>query len=754
MKGLQKHEAAPANPESLPLFEAKKRKRERLAIFGLSVSFLVLTYVEIHLSNLSQKLPFVNSIFFFGLVNFNVALLLFLAFLIFRNMAKIFSERRGGILGSRLKTKLVMAFASFAFVPTALLFLVSVFYINSSFDKWFSLKIGSVLQDSLEVTNSYYSTTKRKNYHFAHRIAEKLASVPPAKRMSAMAKLGNAFSLDAVEYYPGLFAKRYVYLGPDGRLSQIPPATLEFLGKGITQVSEASTIHQFYDGTLIRCIVPVKKGKRDSAGAVVVSTYVPLSLVSKMDGIATAYEDYRDVNPLKYPLKSIYLIILFLVTLLILFGATWFGFHLARQLSTPLELLGKATEQIAHGSYQMVDVRAGSQEIFQLVESFNKMTRDLSTSEKQLRAHSRYIEVVLSNVSAGVISINAKGQITTFNKYAGQLLGMNPQEILNKSYEEVLRTDHVAILHDLMGKIARHKASSIQKEIHVNIRGEQLVLQATLSPLKDEKGGDLGYVLVFDDLTKLINAQRAAAWREVARRIAHEIKNPLTPIRLSAERLQKKFVDKLDDPAFEVCTATIIQQVDALKQLVNEFSSFARMPQAHLSPNDLNQIVEESLVLYQEGHKNIQFVVNLDKQIPLFDVDSEQMKRALINLFENAVAAVEGMKNKTPTIAISTHYDSVLRIARCTMADNGAGIPHEIRDRIFDPYFSTKEHGTGLGLAIVKRIIDDHSGFIRVFKNVPSGAKFVIELPVTTRTNIVARGSEDLSQGKEGVPNL
>jgi two-component system, NtrC family, nitrogen regulation sensor histidine kinase NtrY len=260
--------------------------------------------------------------------------------------------------------------------------------------------------------------------------------------------------------------------------------------------------------------------------------------------------------------------------------------------------------------------------------------------------------------------------------------------------------------------------------------------------------------LVFDDMTKLVNAQRASAWREVARRIAHEIKNPLTPIKLSAERLQKKFSDKVDDPAFNNCTQTIIQQVDALKELVNEFSSFARLPQARLSSNDLNLIVEESLVLYQEAHKDIDFQVNLDRQMPLFDMDRDQMKRVLINLFENAVAAVHQNPPRPATVAISTQYDSVLRIARCTVADNGPGIQPEIRDRIFDPYFSTKEHGTGLGLAIVKRIVDDHSGFIRVFRNAPAGSKFVIELPVISRSaNTVSGQARDKRTANEDVTN-
>jgi two-component system nitrogen regulation sensor histidine kinase NtrY len=732
------------NRESIPVAETKKRKRERLAIFGLGVFFCLLTYVEIHLSNMSQKLPFVNSIFFFGLVNFNVALLLFLAFLIFRNFVKIFSERRGGLLGSRLKTKLVMAFVTFAFVPTALLFLVSVFYINSSFDKWFSLKIGSVLQDSLEVTNAYYSNSKKKNYFFAHRIAEQIANTTPLRRPAVLAKLRKDYSLDALEFYPSLFEDRSVYLSSDNELQSVPQATLELLQKGITQGIEASTIHSFANGNLIRCIVPVRLKNSKQIGALVVSSYIPLSLVSKMDGIANAYEDYRDVNPLKYPIKSIYMIILVLVTLLIFFGASWFGFHLARQLSTPLEILGKAAEDIASGRYQTVDVRVGSQEVFQLVESFNKMIRDLSVSEKQVHAHNRYREVLLSNISAGVISIDQEGCITTINKYASRLLGVEPAALIGKHFGSVLAPEYQALFEDLLQKIHARNASSIQKDIQVSLRGENLVLQTTLSPLKDESGQGLGYVLVFDDLTKLIHAQRAAAWREVARRIAHEIKNPLTPIRLSAERLQKKFAEKVNDPTFEICTQTIVQQVEALKQLVNEFSSFARLPQAVLTPNDLNKIIEEALVLYKEGHRNIVFQVKLDPSIPKFDMDALQIKRVMINLFENAVAAVSGRKD--PSIAISTQYDSVLKIVRCNVSDNGPGIQSEIRDRIFEPYFSTREGGTGLGLAIAKRIIDDHNGFIRVFKNSPTGIRFTFELPaVTSIAATIETKSEDFA---------
>jgi two-component system nitrogen regulation sensor histidine kinase NtrY len=262
----------------------------------------------------------------------------------------------------------------------------------------------------------------------------------------------------------------------------------------------------------------------------------------------------------------------------------------------------------------------------------------------------------------------------------------------------------------------------------MKINGEKVLLQLTVSLLKDEAGDVLGTVLVFDDLTVLVNAQRAAAWREVARRIAHEIKNPLTPIRLSAQRLEKKFGSEIKDPAFSSCTDTIIKQVDELKNLVNEFSNFARLPQAKPAPGSLNDVISEALVLYQTGHKDVFFEYRPDPQLPTFEFDPEQIKRVVGNLLENSVAAVESVPH--PSVAITTHYDNVLRIAQIVMIDNGVGVPERDRARVFEPYFSTKKNGTGLGLAIVKRIVEDHNGFVRMHPNSPQGTKMVIELPV------------------------
>ncbi|HEX4922610.1 MAG TPA: ATP-binding protein [Bdellovibrionales bacterium] len=734
--------------------ENRKRRRELVTVLLLGLLFLILTWVEFRLTAVSQKLPFIHSIFFFGLVNLNIALLLFLLFLIFRNVVKIFVERKNKVIGSSLKGKLVAAFVAFSFVPTVLMFLISVFYINSSFDKWFSVKMAGVLKDSLEVTNAYYMAAKKRNYHFAHQVSRSLVR-EGGNIQSILKKNLELYKLDAIEYYPGLFANRVLVLSKDEAIPEVPKVNLEFLQKGLNQKVEASSIHTFGEGNLVRVVVPVEWAD-GRTGAVVVSSFVPLSLISKMNDIADAYEDFRDLNPLEYPIKSIYLSILILMTLVILFAATWFGFHLAKQLSTPLQMLGLATQRVSQGDYKPVAISSGSQEISQLVTNFNHMTKNLETTEREAREanltlkatlerldeHSRYIEVVLSQISTGVISADRQGNITTINRHAARLLKIEAHRFVGRPLDDLLTADQRRIFEEALGILKERRAQSLKKELRLSVRGEPMVMQMTLSVLRDEKRNELGVVLVFDDLTMLVNAQRAAAWREVARRIAHEIKNPLTPIKLSAQRLEKKFGTDIQDPAFSTCISTIIKQVDELKNLVNEFSNFARLPQAKPVINSLNRVIEEALVLYQTGHKDIQFVFNPDPSLPEFEFDPEQIKRVLSNLLDNSVAALSGTPgSQPPSIAITTHYDNVLNIVRTEVGDNGIGIPEADRGRIFEPYFSTKEEGTGLGLAIVKRIIEDHSGFVRAYANEPRGTKIVFELPVT-KSQLVAGAVE------------
>ncbi|MBO9667989.1 MAG: PAS domain-containing protein [Bdellovibrio sp.] len=722
MSEISKDDFLPPGPQ-----EFKKRRREILIVLVVSFLFVLLTWFEIRLFATSQQLPFVHSIFFFGLVNFNIILLLLLLFMIFRNVVKVFVERQGKIFGSSLKAKLIAAFVAFSFIPTVLMFIISVFYINSSFDKWFSAKMAGVLKSSIEVTNAYYFNAKKKNYHFAHQIADAVRPLHNNKDIQKKVEdLRKEFALDAVEYYPSLFGKRVVVSAEDDTVPTVPAVSLEFLQKGIKVQAEASIIHQFGDGNLVRVIVPVKEGS--DRGAIVVSSFLPLSLVSKMDDISTAYDEFRDINPLEYPLKSIYLIILVLMTFVILLAATWFGFYLAKQLSIPIVQLGRATRRVAGGDYTPLQIKSGSEEINDLISSFNQMTVTLEKTLEELDQHAQYTDTVLRNVNTGVISVDQAGRISTINRHAAHLLKVDPERYIGKSVRELLTLEYFRTFAELLKTMQDHKIESIQKEFRLNVQGEAIPLQMSLSILKDEKGEEVGKVLVFDDMTPIVNAQRSAAWTEVARRIAHEIKNPLTPIKLSAERLQRKFGATITDPAFSECTTMIVKQVDGLKNLVNEFSNFARLPQARPVVANFNKVVEESLGLYRQAHPNVTFDFIQDFELPEFKFDPDQIRRVLVNLVDNAVAAVA--KESQPSVQIVTRYDRDIKTMRLTVSDNGDGVSAEQRNRIFEPYYSTKEGGTGLGLAIVKRIIEDHNGFIRATANDPKGMRMVIEMPV------------------------
>ena len=736
--------------------EIIKRKRELVLVVVIGILFSLFTWAQYILYDISHRLPFLHSIFFFGLVNLNIVLLLFLLFLIFRNVVKVFVERKGRLIGSSLKSKLIAAFVAFSFIPTILMLVISLFYIQSSFDKWFSDKVKIILKDSLEITNNFYVSEKRRNYHFAEQIAEQLNLDKNIKKQ--LQSYLNSFSLDAVEYYPDLFEEKVYAIG-DANLSSLPNLSLEFLQKAISDGVESSTLHQFGQGNLVRAMIPVRF-QGQIQGAIVVSSFVPIALTSKMDDIAIAYDNFKDLDPLEYPVKSIYVVILILMTLVILLGASWFGFHLAKELSVPLVQLSSALEQIPQGNYSRISLLTGSSEMQTLIDSFNQMTKTLEQSEGDLKQantslqdtlsvldeHNRYIEVVLSKISTGVISIDRDGYITTVNQEAERLLNIIALDLLGTKFSSSMDAKLVSAFEEMRLQLQSLKsrfnkdstALSVKKEILLPGKEDTLQLMATLNLMLDEKLEDLGLVLVLDDLSVIANAQRAAAWREVARRIAHEIKNPLTPIKLSAQRLQNKFGEQIPDPAFASCTEMIIKQVDQLKTMVNEFSNFARMPEAKFVRSSLQKCIKEAVDLFENSNKSVEFVLDLDSSMPEFEFDPGQISRVFVNIIDNSISSLESMGDALhkKQIQIETKYDAALKIARISIADNGKGLGSVQLSRVFEPYYTTKEHGTGLGLAIVKRIVQDHNAFIRASHNSPQGLKMLIEMPVESKVQI------------------
>lgn len=719
--------------------EKKKRKREIIIIFLISLFFVSLTWFEIKLFSIAKQLPFVHSVFFFGLVNFNIILLLFLLFMIFRNLVKVFVERRNRIFGSSLKAKLTLAFLSFTIIPTLLIFLTNVTYVNASFDKWFNSKVQSILKVSIELSQSYYFAAKKRNYHFAFLIAEELNKTNQVnKRLTLIRKLRSQYALDAVEFYTGPMRSREIVLSEEESIPMLPYLADDVLNRAFESRSQSSLIQPFSGGNLVRVIVPMEK----QDGVIVVTSYIPLSLLSKMNDISQFFEEFRDSSPLQYPLKSIYLTILILMTLVIVFAAIWFGFYLARQLSIPLVQLGRATQKIAEGHYDQVEIRSGSEEISSLVKSFNQMSLILSQSQAQLQQandslkktlmeldqHSRYNEEVLRSISAGVLSVDHRGKITTINKHAGDLLHIKPKDWVGKSVRELLTLDYFRTFAQLIRMMNEHQVGHIQREFRIQVNGETKPLSLHLSILRTEEGVEIGKLAVFDDLSPIIQAQKAAAWREVARRIAHEIKNPLTPIKLSAERLMRKFGDQIKDPAFAECTKMIVQQTEELKIMVNEFSQFARLPEIKLREANLHEVINSSMVLFEQSYRDITFKKQFDPKLPLLLFDPEQFGRVMTNLIDNAIAALAEQPIKE--ITAITEWVSHLKVVRIIIQDTGLGISPDDKGQIFDPYFTTKKEGSGLGLAIIKRIIEDHNGFIRVLDNNPCGTQMIIEIPM------------------------
>ncbi|MFA4915903.1 MAG: ATP-binding protein [Syntrophales bacterium] len=724
--------------------EAKKRRRERIIIVVIFFMIVLAILLESYFFRGEDLLPTSTNVFIFGLINVNIILIILLIFLIVRNVVKLIYERRRGILGSKLRTKLVAAFVILSLIPAALLFLLATNFLSHSIDNWFNLKIGSALNKTLEIAQVYYQQTAEHAKHYAGQISSDITK----NRLYELEKKGylrtlieqrqESYGLGILAVYFDSRRETLVVSDRDSPgINPVPltPKILEdvFVGK------ETSTIQSSDDGDLISGLTPIYSyiSPKEVIGVVVVSYRIPKELVDNIAVISKTSERYRQLHLLKNPVKFSYIIILFIVTLLIIFSATWFGVFLAKSITVPIQDLAEATRKIAQGDLDhRINIKADD-EIGVLVGSFNQMTEDLKKSNKGLKQANmdieerrKYMETVLRNVSAGIISVDKGGVITTVNRAAEKMLGIKTEKVLHRHYKDALSPEHMAIVNELLKEMGRKGDGFVEKQIELVLKDRRIMVLTTVSVIKDDDKNELGMVAVFEDLTQLQKVERAAAWREVARRIAHEIKNPLTPVQLSAQRLQKKYGEKMGDdaPVFYECTKTIIDQVEVLRKLVNEFSHYARMPVTNLSPNDLNETIRDSVALFQDAHKDVHFDLNEGTDIPELNLDPEQIKRVMINLLDNAVFAVD---KKDGRIEIRTSYDKTIRKAMLEVADNGPGIPAGYKMKMFEPYFSTKRTGTGLGLAIVNSIISDHDGHVSVRDNTPSGTIIAIELPVT-----------------------
>lgn len=726
--------------------ENKKRRRELYVILAVIPAIILLTYIESHISLISGDVPVATNILVLGLINVNIILLLLLVFLVFRNAVKLFFSSSSTKVGSKLRTKLVASFVGLSIIPTFLLLFFVVGFINKSVDAWFDIKIDVALEESLELAQNYYKDTSDKILTLARRASVNIADIglyPKEGGLDALLeKLKKENDFSTMEVYSSdlvmLASSRLL----DVTTGMVPDASLEQLEKALEGLA-SSYIDTKEGSDVIRGISPIlNQESGDILGVVVVSYFVPRSLIGKMQSISVVFEDYKQQKLLKNPIKATYFMILLIITLLIVFLSVWIGRYIAKGITVPIDKLAEGTHAVASGNLDYKIKVTSTDEIGLLVRAFNRMTEDLKTGKGEieranlelrgknleLEQRRRYIEFVLENVTAGVLSIDKGGRIISINKVAADMLGTLEGRALGQYYHEVLLPEKSEIIKDMITELSRRESDVLEKQIKLNVMDKVMTILVNFNSLRDEMGNNIGIVAVFDDLTHLLKTQRMFAWKEVARRIAHEIKNPLTPIQLSAQRLRKKYLDKLpgDPGVFDDCTTTIIRQVDELKILVNEFSSFARMPAANPSSNNLNEIITETVAFYQAGNKHLDISSNIDPAMPILNIDREQIKRAIINLIDNAIAAID----EDGTIRVNTFLDHEKMLARLEIVDTGPGIPPEDKLKLFEPYFSTKKAGTGLGLAIVSNIISDHSGYVRVKDNQPTGTRFTIELPI------------------------
>ncbi|MEN6484439.1 MAG: ATP-binding protein, partial [Syntrophobacteraceae bacterium] len=616
-------------------------------------------------------------------------------------------------------------------------------FIFSSLEYWFSHQVEQSLEQSVSLAREYLDQGGNDLVGDFRRFRREVVSLPggddlPAGRPERLnTDLLEKYHLNSIYLYDGAGRLRWQLSGedmpePDG----LSPR--DILGR----TDEKSAVLASFssdgkrEGLIARAHLP------PPGGELICVRLLPEQITGKLSAISSGYEDYLQLKMLHNPLRRSHFITFSIVTLLTIFAAIWFGFFLAKSITVPIQSLVSATQSIAEGDLDVQVETDRQDEVGMLITSFNDMVRDLKESREslgeayaalqqnheELEDRRRYMEIVLKNIAAGVVSVDAAGKIMTMNKSAEDVFELHAEEARGRIYSQFLDRSHLEIVSSFVDAYAASRQPYLEQQVRVLIGNRPMVLLIKASILIDDNEDFMGVVVVLDDLTELEKAQRMAAWREVARRIAHEIKNPLTPIQLSTQRLRRKFPALLEAEGsiFDECTRTIIQQVDHMKHLVNEFSKFARLPRAQLSECNLAEIVEDALALYRHTRPEVKFRLEHACALPRLKLDPDQFKQVMLNLFDNALHALGDGGGE---ITVRLFYDPVLKIARMECADTGHGISDDDKLRVFEPYYSTRKKGTGLGLAIVSNIIEDHNGFVRVRDNSPRGTVIVIELP-------------------------
>ena len=723
----------------------RRRRRVLLWVLGATVVLLLAIIVsqQLWLWTVVRPDTPADAVVLYALSTLNFVAFVVFLFIFVRNLLKLRRERKERQLGSKIKTRLLVYFISISFLPITAMAVFSYLFLNRSLEKWFNPFPDEIVQQATEVKRLTLMSEQQTLADTASLLVILLSRQTPEERRATMDQIVASGQLVGVEV-----------IGSDGAVVQQSRAPLssadsDQLEKLFSEArkSRAPTGSSFADGkefdvlavplnaSEMLILAPRKRASNDLA-----------------DLVTSSERDYQDLVKKQRHVRLLGLSTLGLMTLILLFVSSWVAIYLARGIATPIKALAEASNEIARGNLAHRVTTIADDELALLAESFNQMTTQLEENRSRieaataelrdknlaLRERRNYIETVLQSLSTGVVSIDENDCITTLNAAAARMLALAGKAEDNPKLSNLIGSEDWLVVDRLLRRARRTGQATEQTQLESG--GGPLPVAMTATALRDSKGPRRGVVLVIEDLSELLAAQRAAAWSEVARRMAHEIKNPLTPIQLSAERIAKSYGraaangggngsdEKRVTAVITECTETISREVASLKAMVDEFSRFARLPATRLELANLNDVVTQAVGLYEERLDGVSLTVQLARDLPASMLDVEQIKRVFVNLIDNALEALVSV-NDEKRIAIITSHDAEKSLLRAEVADTGQGIdPGDFR-RLFEPYFSRRDSGTGLGLAIVQRIILEHGGHIRAEKNHPRGARFVIELP-------------------------
>ncbi|MGD0229003.1 MAG: ATP-binding protein [Syntrophorhabdales bacterium] len=717
--------------KGVPPHDAGFIKKHRANLFYVTAILAVcafLVYLETNLPFFRKFMPVLDNKLLIAILNLNFLLITLLIFIATRILLKTYIEKKRGIWGSGLKTKITVTVFSISIISSFTLFGLTTGFFYTSMDKWFNQKVEDTIENARDLSEFYYEDLfdryEKMGRSLAQTIKEK-AILDNDKKLSAFVKKegkANFLGYLALLDMTGQPIRSYSVL--DEQMNRL----LIEKSRMVRKKNEARQIVPLKDGELLLFLTTVTDNLGQPRAVLFLGDRIRVKGTQSMKQISSTYREFKEARPFKKIVKYSFVIPLFLVTILSIFFSIWLGVKMATEITVPLERVKEGAAIIARGRFDISLEERGKDEIGTLVSAFNSMARELKIAKDEIEEKRKYMEVILDNVATGIISTDVRGRILLLNRAARDILKVGTDEWLGSPLRRFAGEDFRKIIRSFLRGM-REDGEGVAREMTLSLHNHTLQLRASLTTLRDEAGKAEGYIVTFDDITHIMRAEKLATWREIAKRLTHEIKNPLTPIKLSAERLRRRLLPKAEGKEREVLdetTSVILSASNDITLMVNELTKFTHTTSSPRTIEDVNAIIGETVAIYRNLYPAISFTFQ-GAEVPRFRMDRDKMKRALINLITNSIKAIGP---EPGTIGIETRHDLGKGIVWIELADTGPGIKDEDKPRVFDPYFTKNRDGVGLGLAIVNSIILELGGRIDAQDNMPRGTKMVIEIPV------------------------